>query len=59
MWEKWRISFFRNPFLLKVIHHFWTMHEIPVGSVTEKAAALYFEYRGNGALQFEGFELVR
>lgn len=37
--------------------NFWTMHEIPVDSVTEKAAALYFEYRGNGALQFEKFEL--
>ncbi len=39
--------------------NFWTMYEISVESITEKAAALYFEYRGSGALQFEKFEMIK
>lgn len=37
--------------------NYWIVHEIKTGSITMKNAALYFEYRGSGALQFESFEL--
>ncbi|MCR4590510.1 MAG: family 43 glycosylhydrolase [Lachnospiraceae bacterium] len=37
--------------------NFWRRFEIPVDGITENDAALYFEYRGSGALQFLKFEL--
>ncbi len=37
--------------------NYWIDHEIKTESITMKNAALYFEYNGSGALQFESFEL--
>ncbi len=38
--------------------NFWARHEIHVDKITAENTALYFEYQGTGALQFEKFELL-
>ncbi len=38
--------------------NYWAEHVINVDHVSAEAAALYFEYRGTGALQFLKFELI-
>lgn len=38
--------------------NYWAEHVIEIKSITEKKAALYFEYRGSGSLQLQKFELA-